>query len=292
MSSFSGQRQQFVLQRQQRKLATVAGSELEHGQSGRCASESLHVQKRLDLVVAKDRPVLADKRRAKLAVAAQADGALHVALERHPNLVLAQSACQRAAHGVAHHDLRPAQQAGWNWRATVAAADPKQRHDADVARPARQRAIDRGLHVQARRRTNRRYSRAIQQRVGRSRAVQQRARGRTVCVSASIAIHDGRSGAQADAAGHEDDVGTRALVQRPTGAVRAAQAQGDRPLPSAASVRVTLPATRIVWSQVPARSEPALTLIAISPTPGRYSMLNWPGETDSRACSAASRKRK
>ncbi len=49
---------------------------------------------------------------------------------------------------------------------------------------------------------------------------------------------------------------------------------------SPASVRVTLPATRIVWAQLLVFRGSPLIEIAISPAPGRYSMLNWPGRSD------------
>jgi hypothetical protein len=46
---------------------------------------------------------------------------------------------------------------------------------------------------------------------------------------------------------------------------------------SRAIARVTFPTVRIVWRTAAGTAGSELTEIATSPTPGKYSMLNWPG---------------
>ena len=60
------------------------------------------------LVVAVDRPVAADQRRAELAVAAVAEPAAHVALHRDVDPLGRDAALEQGAGREVHHDLRPA----------------------------------------------------------------------------------------------------------------------------------------------------------------------------------------
>src|SRR6516164_4261417 len=63
-------------------------------------------QPMLDAVVAKNRAVLADELRAKLAVPAKTDGALHIALHGEKNPLVTDAAFLQFEHGVAHHNFR------------------------------------------------------------------------------------------------------------------------------------------------------------------------------------------
>src|SRR5579883_740777 len=63
-----------------------------------------------DLVIRKDRPVFAQEVGTVLAMAAEADAAFHVALERNMQIARLQAARLQFPDHVPHHDLRPADQ--------------------------------------------------------------------------------------------------------------------------------------------------------------------------------------
>ena len=75
-------REQLVLEVEQRELAAVAGGELPDGELRLGGHSSRTSIQRRDLRVGVDGAVAADQRRAELAVAAEADAAVHVALHR------------------------------------------------------------------------------------------------------------------------------------------------------------------------------------------------------------------
>ncbi len=113
--ALSGQGQQLVLAVEQAELAAVAGRELPDRELG--LADAGHVtapviaSQRLDLVVAV-RPARRGRSaaRAELAVAAEADAALHVALHRDVDALSGGRPRVRARGREAHHHLGPAQQ--------------------------------------------------------------------------------------------------------------------------------------------------------------------------------------
>ena len=95
MSNRSPIGEQLVLEVEQRQLAAVARGELDDADARPAGgadptggtSQPLRRERRTELGEAEDRAVLADEEAAHLAVAAQADAALHVPLERDPRPV-------------------------------------------------------------------------------------------------------------------------------------------------------------------------------------------------------------
>ncbi len=99
--------------------------------------------------VRKHRTVLADEGGAVLAVAAEPDGALHVALHGEVDVGIVDAAPLQRLDRVAHHDLRPAEHGGGVERVE---AHPLQEtgHDAHVAAPPGSRAVHRHVHLHRR----------------------------------------------------------------------------------------------------------------------------------------------
>ena len=89
-------------------------------------------------VAAKDRPVAADERRAELAVAAVADRALHVALQRDVD-PLGRDAALRSASAAKRIITSGPQTNAVAARGSKPAPAIELRHDADLAAPVRVR---------------------------------------------------------------------------------------------------------------------------------------------------------
>src|SRR6266568_6751846 len=104
-------------------------------------------QQVLHPAVLEDRAVLADKVRPVLAVPAQANGALHVALHRNVDLFRSQAVFLQFRHRVAHHDLRAADQRQCILRLKGRPAY-ELRDDADAAAPGVVGAINRDIHIE------------------------------------------------------------------------------------------------------------------------------------------------
>ena len=105
------------------------------------------LKRRREPVVGEHRPVLADEGRAELAVAAEADGAFHVALHREVDRArpARPPSCKRGDRE-AHHDLRAADQ-GDGVRRIEGGARDQRRHHADVAAPVGAGVVDGDLDV-------------------------------------------------------------------------------------------------------------------------------------------------
>src|SRR3990172_6731127 len=99
-----------------------------------------------DAVVAKDRAVLADELGSELAVAAEPDRALHVALHREKDAVGGHSVGEQAAHRVPHHDLRAAHHHHAPGRVDPHLAE-QVRHHPDVVAPRPIGAVDGQVHL-------------------------------------------------------------------------------------------------------------------------------------------------
>ena len=104
-----GQRQQLVLAVQQGQLASVAGGELPHREAWASHSSSTSRSGRRH-VVTDHRTVPAQQQRAELAVPAPADAALHVALQRHPDVGRRHPLVEQGLGAEPHHRLRAAQE--------------------------------------------------------------------------------------------------------------------------------------------------------------------------------------
>ena len=211
---------------------------------------------------------------------AEADGALHVALERDTRSTPAvEAALAQRRRGEAHHDLGAAQE-----RARSAPASKVSRASGSVTTPTRPRPVGRGrVHGQRGRRGVRPRAPVAsfaveQQLVGGASA------GRSAIVPAeAIAMREhveraGRSGARPMPPATMTQVAAAGLLQRPGRAVRTTHSDGvaGRRRAQSASHRARPRGWCASASRSPAVVSP-LTEIGTSPAPNAYSMANWPG---------------
>src|SRR5579871_42483 len=109
---------------------------------GLCFSlELIFLQQRPDAVIGKNRTVFADEVRPVLAVAAEADGALHIAFHGKINLLAPHTVRLQVARHEAHHDFGAASESyRTRW---LQPRLPEQRgHDADMSAPAHSAVVD------------------------------------------------------------------------------------------------------------------------------------------------------
>ncbi len=131
----AGEREQLVLAVEQRQLAAVARGELPDrelrlsGHSSRTSSQGSATSYRVDGAVA------ADQRRAELAVAAMAEAATHVPLQRQVDPPGRDAAFEERFQGEAHHDLRPADERDRRGRIEAGGRN-ELRYDSDLPGPA------------------------------------------------------------------------------------------------------------------------------------------------------------
>jgi hypothetical protein len=101
----------------------------------------------LYLAVPKHRPILAHKERSELAVPAQADGAFHISLHGHANMLVIDSTLMQLQRRKAHHNFRTADEG--NGICRVERSSRYQcGHDADIPLPAAHGAVDRDVNVE------------------------------------------------------------------------------------------------------------------------------------------------
>ena len=106
-------RQQLILEVEQRQLAAVAGGELDYSDASAAArwecrwvpSQTLDPECRAELGEREDWSVLAHEQAAKLAVTAQPDAAVHVPFERHKDAFVGHVALVEDIDGRLHHAL-------------------------------------------------------------------------------------------------------------------------------------------------------------------------------------------
>src|ERR1019366_5081530 len=189
------------------------------------------LQKARQLVVAEDRPVLADEVRPDLAMPAKADGALHVALHREVDHGCGNAALQELEHREPHHHFGTAEH-----RDAVVPVEGnarnERRHDADVSVPVPRGAVDGDVNVHVELRAPRFEVAPVKHVFRGARAVEES----DPAIAASIRQHvedGGPKGSEPDAAGDEDDVAPRSFVDGPRGAERAAHAEHVTPLQGA-----------------------------------------------------------
>src|SRR5690348_6732313 len=105
-------------------------------------SELPYAEDRAQLLVGEDRPVAADEGRAELAVAAEADGAFHVALHGDVHGVGRNPGGGETGDGKSHHHLRPADQGDGIGRIEGGAGYQRGDH-ADTTTPVAAGMVDR-----------------------------------------------------------------------------------------------------------------------------------------------------
>src|ERR1700739_1772780 len=104
------------------------------GRVRRATSDLPNPEEGSDVVEAKNRPVAADKGGSELAMPAQPDRALHIALHRNKDPVHRHTALAQRIDGKPHHNLRPAHHCHcmvWIDRHTR----DQRGYDADIAAP-------------------------------------------------------------------------------------------------------------------------------------------------------------
>ena len=199
---------------------------------------------------AEDRAVLAHEEAPELAVAAQADAAVHVPFEGDPDALVGSMPRSWSTSTVACI-IR----SGPQMKATAFAPSQVARSNTWVTTPTRpshsgpaRSTVSRDLDV---RRCAASASELVDvQPIGRRPGAEVEVdRCRCVSRSARHASMSGRSGREADAAGDDDDVATGHLLDRPAAAERAAQAEGVAALELGAGPAVAGPAARMVRSR-------------------------------------------
>ena len=142
----AGEREQLVLAVEQGELAAVTRGELPDGE--RRLARPLTAPSPPAAAPARrtgvDRAVAADDRRAELAVAAVAERALHVPLQRDVRSASGTPRSSSASRREAHHDLGPADE-GVRRRRVEPGAGDQLGHDADLAVPAALCAVHRDV---------------------------------------------------------------------------------------------------------------------------------------------------
>ena len=160
-----------------------------------------------------DRAVAADEEGAHLAVAAEADAAVHVSFERHEDPAPRDPRRPQRRDGGLHHPLRPAQECDRLAPAPVALVE-ELGHHADLAQPsgpARSTICATSMPL------CRPSVELLERRAGqrRARAVGEEDSAEPVRWRQDASIERPRSGRQADAAGHDDDVAAQRSLDRP-----------------------------------------------------------------------------
>src|SRR5271156_2778122 len=116
------------------------------GRVRRATSDLPDVEKRCDVVKAKNWAVAADEGGPELAMPAEPDRAFHVAFHREENSVCDQPALLQCLNRKPHHDLRPAHHGYCMIRIDWRASDQR-RYDAAIPPPIRRGVIDRDRYV-------------------------------------------------------------------------------------------------------------------------------------------------
>ena len=175
-------------------------------------------------VVGEDGAVLADEVGAVLAVAAESDGAFHVAFHGEVDVAGRDAAVLRElGDDVAHHDFGSADQddGAAGMQAEVA---EERGDDADAAAPVDAAVIDGGEHLAVGGVGPGGEFLAVEEVAGAAGAVEEDEAGVLVAVAEDV-VDGGAQRGEADAAGDDEDVLAAGLGERPGGAEGAAHAE-------------------------------------------------------------------